>query len=208
MAVEIVEHLSANVVLLGTGLLSSEEEVKSFGANFPQEVHYEIFQNVDGTRANRVSIRRENITIELVPGQSIINKGYPSGDDWQRLAEVASLAICESSKLDLRARGYNYHLVIDQSVKPTAYEYITTQVVKPLTIPGWQPIGGLTELRFLDDGKRQWNVKIEPRLRDDNTSKLFLHFNLHMPGPPEESEVDRYVGLVRDEALAFLEQLK
>ena len=208
MAVEVIERLSISVVLLGDGLLSSDEEIKSFGDRFSQEVHHEVFQNIGGIKASRVSIRREKITIEFMPGQSIITKEYPSDEDWLKFSEVAETAIEESKNLVLNARSYNFILVIDQKVKPTAYEYITAQVVTPLLIPGWMPTGGSTELRFLDTAGRRWNVKIEPRLGDENTSKLFLHFNLHMPGPPEENEVGKYIDLVRNEAGAFLEQLK
>ena len=210
MAVEVIERLSVSVVLVGDGLLSSDEEIKSFADSFSQEVHHELFQNIGGIgslRASRVSIRRENITIELMPGQSTISKEYPSDDDWQTFAEAASRAIAESKSLSVNARGYNFNLVADQKVKPTAYEYITTQVVTPLLIPGWRPTGGSTQLRFMDEENRRWSVKIEPRLGDEDTSKLFLHFHLHLPGSPEGDEVGRYVELMRSRARAFLEQL-
>ena len=208
MAVKVIERLSISVVLVGDGLLSSDAEIKAFGDRFSQEVHHEVIQNIGtGTLASRVSIRREHITIELLPGQSTISKEYPDDDDWQTFVEAASRAISESKNLSVNARGYNFNLVADQRVKPTAYEYIITQVATPLLIPGWRPTGGSTQLRFMDEEDRRWSVKIEPRLGDEDTSKLFLHFHLHLPGSPESNEVVRYVELMRSRAGVFLEQL-
>ena len=212
MSVEIVDWLNASVVVVGSGLLATEEEIKSFSAKTSREVRYISQQGPDGTEVNaRLEIMREKIHVDRNPERVAITKEYPDpslNESWDRLVEVATLVLDSSSSPNMTARGYNVALVFDQDRMATADEFIGSNIFSVLGIPKWTLIGGQAALRFRDaDLQGIWTVRIEPRV-GTNPHRVFLALNLHLDGPMEEGEIRRYLNAARAGAISFLEVLR
>jgi hypothetical protein len=208
MSIEIVDWLNASVVVVGSGLLATEEEIRSFAAKTSEEVHYGSLQIANGTEVTaRLEIRKEQITVDRNPERVSVVKEYPDGS-WERLAEIVTFSLQSSNNLDLTARGYNVSLVFDPNQNATAEEYIVSEIFAVLAIPNWKFSGGQATLRFQDANLQGvWTVKIAPRV-GRNARRVFLDLNLHLPGTIEIGEVSGYIESARDGALSFLETLK
>ena len=207
MGVKVVDWLNASVVVVGSGLLATREEIQSFAVRTSQEVQWGRIQATDGTEVASIEVRKEQITVERSPERIIILKEYPDGC-WGRLAEIAAFVLESSREQALTARGYNVSLVFDQQQRETAGEYIASEVFAALAVPGWELRGGQATLRFRDVSSRgAWTVKIEPRV-GRNPSRVFMDLNLHLPGILDINEIRGYVEAARDGALSFLGVLK
>ena len=208
MSIEIVDWLNASVVVVGSGLLATTEEIQSFAVRTSQEVQYGSLQGPDGMEVTaRIEVRKEQVTVERNPERVSIIKEYPDGS-WERLAEIATFVLESSTNPDLTARGYNVALVFDQHQRATAEEYIVSEIFAALAVPGWKFSGGQATLRFQDANLQGvWTVKIEPRI-STNARRVFIDLNLHLPGAIEIGEVSGYVESARVGALSFLEALK
>ena len=148
MGFKVTEWLVANIVMIGPGLLASEEEIHTFGQHIPHQVRLQTMTNPDNRPiANRIEIPKDRIVIEMVPDRSSIEKEYPD-ENWTRLAEVARFAIEASKNLEIKAHGYNFSLVYQQESAPTAYEYIAARFIRPQEVLDWNLTGGSAELCF------------------------------------------------------------
>ncbi len=209
MNVEIVDWLNASVVIVGSGLLETETEIRSFAdRTSPQEVRYNSLQGPDGTKLTaQLEIRKERVTIEGSNERVAIVKEYPDGG-WERLADIATFVLESSANPVLTARGYNVALVFGSQHGVTADEYIVSNIFTSLTVPGWNFSGGSATLRFKDESRQGvWTVKIEPRV-GSNKRRVFMDLNLHLPGAIELDEIHGYVDYVRSGVLSFLESLE
>lgn len=209
MNVEIVDWLNASVVIVGSGLLETEKEIRSFAdRTSPQEVRHNYLRDPDGTKLTaQLEIRKERVTIEGSNERVAIVKEYPD-DGWERLADIATFVLESSANPVLTARGYNVALVFGSQQRVTADEYIVSNILASLAVPGWNLSGGLATLRFKDENRQGvWTVKIEPRV-GSNDRRVFMDLNLHLPGAIELDEIRGYVDYARSGALSFLESLK
>ena len=175
MAVEISEWLVANLEMIGPGLLASDEEVRAFRAQLPNEVGRERQLDTGGTIVStKFHLHKERITIETTPERSSITKEYPD-IHWPDFPNIASLAIGHSSKLDAQEHGYNVAFVYDQKSRSTANQYIAERALLSSWMEGWSIFGGSVELRFHDDNaKRRWTVQLAPRFDQHDTTKIYF----------------------------------
>ena len=127
MAIQIEDVLKAEMVLVGLGLLSSPQEYEAFRSQAKTDVFIsgqtmtiEALTNV-AEAGRTISLNRDRIVLDLSPSRSSIRREYPSKGDLERLAEVAALAIEQSSqgRENLRAFGYNIELIYDQGCRCT-----------------------------------------------------------------------------------------
>ena len=196
MAVTMTDVLKANFVLVGFGLLNTQNELTAFqkAANadvVPAGSSVIVGPPTNAAESGRLlSINRDRITLELFPSRSVITRDYPLEQDLDRLAEVADYAVTNtgSGVQQLRAFGYNIEMVYDQDSEQTAYRYISERLFSGdiLGEKGWHLAGGAATLIFEEDTKR-WSIKFEPRFRDFAATKVFLGLNLHIAEQPMPS---------------------
>ena len=224
MPVEIQDVLKANLVLLGVDLLNSQEAVQTFanavgaeisiGANMLPGFPFP-FPDIPGPGAGgTITIDRDRIVIETSPTRTIIGRDYPSYDDLNRLSEVAGYAIEQTEGAGaqpLRAIGYNIELVYDQTSTTTAIKYLAERLFTA-DMPsneGWQLAGGTGRLTFDDTLGRRWNVSLEPRHKDQETTRIFMSVNAHQNNPrlPSKDEIKRYFQEAWQQAHDFVSKL-
>ena len=189
MAINIQDVVSANLVLVGIGLLNTPEELEDFrkGIGATEIVSRSSLALTgplpDNAETGRtVALERERITLELSSSRSSVERAYPLKEDLERLANVAGHAI---TKTDLqgkrpRAFGFNLDLVYDQISEWPSVRYLAERLFSsvPLGNERWQLFGGMGRLIF-KDGEKFWTVKLEPRFNEQDTTKIFLSINLH-----------------------------
>ena len=208
MAGKITEWLNASVVLIGRGLLASDEELHAFGNQIQGEVRIQTLMNPDDSPGlRRIVISKHRVTVDTIAERSSILREHPD-EDWPRLAEISRLALEASNNLEIDAYGYNVALVYEQDSASTAYEYIADRVLRAPDIAGWSLRGGTAELRFYDDDERRWTVSVAPRFEQENTRRLYFSLNLHVGGTAlGADEVKSQLDSVRDQAILFVEAL-
>ena len=193
MAVIAKEVLKCDFVLLGYELLRRPEEHSEFQARVGTEVvsagtgvlvGANPIPNPRGLRS--LGINRDRITLQLSAERSVVQKDYPSSmNDLARLAEVAGLAMATTdlTNQELIAYGFNFELVYDQDSGSKALNYLGNRLFSPdlPSMSKWSLVGGSGKLSFQDQDKRKsWNIIIDPRFNDPNTTKIFVSFNLHI----------------------------
>ena len=183
MAVSEPETLNCNLVLLGMNLLNNPADFQSFQSAVETEV---IGSDVIELRLRQFNLQRDRISLQLTPSRSVIQRDYPAKEDLDRLAEIASCSIaCSSNRGELQAHGYNVEMVFDQDSEPTALNYLARKMFSPSIYPQWTLSGGSCKLNFRDEkvDNRVWNVTLEPRHNDANTTKVFISLNMHLEQP-------------------------
>ena len=224
MAVEIQDVLKASLVLLGVELLNTQEAVHTFTNAVGAEVSIGTnmlpgfpipFPNIPGPSAGgTITIDRDRIVIETSPARTMIAKDYPSHDDLNRLSEVAGHAIEQTEGVvdqPLRAIGYNIELVYDQTSTSPSIRYLAERLFTA-DMPsneGWQLAGGTGRLTFDDTVGRRWNISLEPRLNDQETTRIFMSVNAHQDNPrlPHKDEIKRYFQEAWQQAHDFMNKL-
>lgn len=208
MAIKIVDWLSIDLVLIGSELISTEDEwrafVKQVGAGSEIEYGSTLIPKSDGDvgTVKQVRMKKERITIQSTGERTIVKQEYPV---WERFVEIATVAIQNSEKTSTQAHGFNVALVCDQDSKATAHEYLAHKVFAPPSMDSWSIAGGKAEYRFYDEVKRIWNVEIAPRYELEDTSKVYFHFNLHKTGAHDIGTLAEQVTLVRTKAQEYVE---
>ena len=200
MAIIFKDVLKAELALVGLGLLNNSQEFEGFRSraqtdvvNSGQTITIEALTNV-AESGRSFSLNRDRIVLDISPSRASIRRDYPSEQDLGRLAEVASLAIEQSSsgRENLRAFGYNIDLVYDQDSTTPASQYLAERLFsEELPRRGeWNLVGGSGKLTY-SEGENQWQITVEPRFNEPNTSRVFLTLNLHKEKqvPPSESEI-------------------
>ena len=217
MAVDLLDVVSSNLVLIGTGLLNHENEIERFKTAFDLDMRLEIgvvANAVTGTteQSRTFTLNRERISLNLSSSRSTITREYPTRSEFTRFAEVVTLAI-DCSEVDRRSPrtfGYNIEMVFGQDTGLPAVRYIGERLIGPdhLGESGWELTGGAGRVSFNSAGGRR-NFVVEPRFGDEETSRLFLSVNLHQQETnlPEQDEITKTLESLWSEAIAFVERL-
>ena len=222
MAATIVDVLSADLTLVGIGLLNSPEEFNIFRNEVNAEVQVGLGLSVNVSpgvaEPNRTfSLDRDRIVVNVSSGRTSITKEYPAleerSTDLSRLSFVAWRAIASTNVEDNKpiAFGYNLALVVDPQLDETAIKYLGDRLFGDRTPikDGWSLVGGTGRLIFAD-GSREWTFTTEPRPSEDHASKrVFLAVNLHIPETrwPEQNEILNSFEKVWDTAIHFINKL-
>ena len=186
MAATLHDVVSANLVLVGVGLLNDPAKVEQFRSALDSDMRIEVglATNVQSGATEpslTLTLNRERIVLTLSSARSTIAKEYPSVEDFTRLAEITEQAIRFTGDVDVpRAFGYNVEMVFDQDTGLSASRYIAERLFdySLLGKNSWDLSGGRGQLVFQGDGG-QWTITVEPRFGDETTSRLFLSLNLH-----------------------------
>ena len=168
--------------------------------------------------ARRYVLERDRISIEVTTGRSSIQKDYPSpttpSDDFDRLAEIVTHALINTDfeEQELSAYGYNMVIVFNPDWQQPAIQYLGEHLFSPTAYikDGWQREGGYGSLLFTDDQKRRWTFLLEPRPRNNTTSKrLYIAVNLHIPDtePPNQESISGALDESLRNSTDFVEQL-
>ena len=217
MAATRKEVLKANIVLVGVGLLGTQESLDAFSGSVDSDIvpaGAGLITNVPAGTLEpgyALSLNRERITLELSPSRSAINRDYPSGkNDLCTLAEIAGLAIESTSPDTARAVGYNIELIYDQDSGTPASQYLAQRLFNADLISSdtWRLVGGAGRIIF-DENGHSWRISIEPRFNDETSSRVFLSLNLHIGKDhlPEEREIEQYLRSAWDQAHNFADLL-
>lgn len=188
MSTEVQDILKINIVLVGIQLLTGPEKVKAFSDEIGTEAIVSDAGLVLGLTPRgpepglRLSLHRERTTIDNIGDRTVIEREYPELGDLPRLTEVAGLALNHS---DLAGQsttvyGYNIEMVYDQTSQLPSFHYLGERLFgkSGFDDSDWRFIGGAGRLAF-DSGDGSWQIKLEPRLNDMETSKVFMSLNLH-----------------------------
>ena len=209
--------VSANLVLVGAGLLNEPDEVERFRNELDTDLRLEagLATNIPSGRtepSRTLTLNRERIALSLSSSRSTIAREYPDKSDLARLAQIATLAIGNTSWVDqtIQAFGYNIEMVFDQSSGQPAIRYIGERLFGQQSFgkAGWDPSGGTGQLVFIgDDG--QWTITIRPQLGDNATTRVLLALNLHKDEQrfPDENEISTSLEMIWNEAVSFVNRL-
>ena len=217
MAATLQDVVSANLVLVGVGLLNEPAEVEQFRNVLDLDLRVEVglVTNVSSglTESSRtIMLNRERIALNLSSSRSSIACEYPEQSSLARLAQVAVLAIGNANLSGQipQSFGYNIEMVFNQDTGQSAIYYLGERLFdyRLLKKDGWDLLGGRGQLIFRD-AIGQWTVTVEPRFGDEATSRVFLSLNLHKNEQrlPEEDEIRGSLEEIWREALAFMERL-
>ena len=200
MSTEYEDVLKAELVLVGFSLLNNTEEFEAFRSRARTDVvisgqtmTIEALTNV-AEAGRTISLNRDRIVLDTSPSRAAIRRDYPDKNDMARLAEVAALAMEQSpsSRQNLRAFGYNIDLVYNQDSGEPALQYLAGRLFSEgLPRRGeWNLVGGAGKMIY-KEADNQWQITVEPRFNEPNTSRIFLTLNLHKERqvPPSESEI-------------------
>ena len=189
MDTKVKDVLSASIVLVGVELLNSPEAVAGFKKTVNSEVSIQeggaiIGQQMGAPLATMrvLMLAKDRIQIESSSIRTMCRLDYPTKEVLSRLAEVADLAIANTSIADAQSSsfGFNVELVYEQFSEISALQYIARRIFSPAIHDkhGWNLIGGAGRFSFEKNDKR-WNVKIEPRFNEESATNVFLSVNLH-----------------------------
>ena len=150
MAATLHDVVSANLVLVGVGLLNEPSEFERFRNALDTDIRPEVglVANVSTglTEPSRTfTLHRERIALNLSPSRSTISREYPDESDFARLAEVAALAIESTDLADGKpqAFGYNIEMVFNQDTGQSAIQYLGERLFDygRLGKEGWDRVG-------------------------------------------------------------------
>ena len=217
MAIDIQDVLKVNVVFVGIGLLDEPASLEGFRVSVgsevvPEGVIYEPHPGGAPMQGQILRLAKDRISLESSPFRTLVNRDYPTKDELARLAEVAGGAIANTNleTRKPRAFGFNVELVYDQSSESSALSYLANRIFSPHVsgIQGWELIGGAGRFIFNENAHR-WTVRIEPRLNEENTTKVFLALNFHVNEERllDESEILDFLVETWEQAHNFVERI-
>lgn len=193
MTVKIQDVLKADIVLLGVGLLRTQQGLDTFLKSVGKEAVIEPLNPGTQPAGIRIAFNRERISVMLSPGRSIIAKDYPELSELDQLADIAIAAIDHTHDSDERlvAVGFNVEVVYDQDSGMTASAYISERLLSDHAFKsdGWQLTVGANRTSVEPNGL-SINQSVAPRFNDVTSTKVFTSLNLHaetnmMPSHPE-----------------------
>ena len=209
MAFKIEDVLESSFVLLGMRVLSTPAERAAFINRCDTEVTSETGIGIaaagtSGTQENVhiLKLNRDRISLEISPARCTIKREYPSKIDLQRLAEICYLSIANSDSNDSTPDAFGYNIILlytpTSGVPASAYlgERIFARALMQddeiELLPSSEIVGGMGQVTFDIQGTR-WNLTVEPRFKDLNTTTIYLNLNYHfsekrLPGHDEISE--------------------
>ena len=214
MAVEILDILQANLVLVGIGLINTQEEIAAFRQAVGTEV-MSVEAGIGSEVINRAhTLNRDRIALSRVADRTTISREYPEQASLERLATVARTAIDVTHPTgdQLRAFGYNVELVYEPDPQETAIRYLAERLFIPniLRDKGASLTGGAARLFFEKDG-RTWQATLEPRLNDEETNRIFATLNLRRAEPdlalPTRDEILESLTLAWTEAHELIDRI-
>lgn len=213
MAVVLQDVVSANLVLVGVGLLNEPDELEQFRNEFAPDLVLTmglVVNGVSGTTepSRDLTLSRERIRLTLHASRSTIAVEYPDDAGLDKLADAVAHAekFTDLGSRSPRAFGYNMELVLEQDSGEPAIQYIARGLFRSLLQEtlDWNFAGGSGQLIFTDDAGR-WTISVEPRFNDAASSRVFLSVNLHKDEPrlPDEDEIRTTLSQVKERALTF-----
>lgn len=218
MTLVVEDILQANLTLVGVKLVNTPEERTAFRKVVGTEIVTTEAGLVgsDEIVERSHNLNRDRITVVSNSGtdRTIVAREYPERSGLDRLAQVAWMAI-ESTNLDvrrLRAFGYNIELVCESDSEDLALQYLADHLFMPNILKDEESrlTGGAGRLFFEKSGRR-WQARLEPRLNDETTTKVFAALNMHHPGPdlvfPTEDEISESLIMVWCEVHNLLDRL-
>ena len=217
MAIDIQDILKVNVIFVGIGLLDEPASLEGFRNSVGSEVVPEgvIFEPHPGgapMQGQILRLAKDRIFLESSPFRTLVNRDYPTQDGLERLAEIVASAI-ENTNLEARkprAFGFNIELVFDQASENSALSYLANRIFSPNIsgTQGWQLMGGAGKLIFKENAHR-WTVRIEPRLNEEMTTKVFLALNFHINEErlPEKAEIHNLLLKTWEQAHNFVNRI-
>ena len=201
-------------MLVGISLINTPEEI----AAFRQQVDTEVMTTEAGLGTELINrshtLNRDRIALQRVADRTTISREYPEYAGLERLATVAATAIgiTHHPGDELRAFGYNIELIYEPDPPESAIQYLAERLFKQNVLSDEESslFGGAARL-YYEKHNLLWQATLEPRLNDDQTTRIFASLNLHYPGSdlntPAESEILHSLKLVWDEAHDLIERL-
>ncbi len=165
------------------------------------------------------SFTKDRIEIQSAKNQSICRLEYPKIEFLGRLAEIAHLSIKNTFPLTygkIIPIGYNVELLYDllSESERSAYQYIARRIFSPFKDEfNWGLIGGTGKFSFNElykEDYQRWNVQIEPRFNQEDTSTIFLATNLHFNNielPKTKEEILNSLNRVWEQAHKLVERI-
>lgn len=225
MAFKIEDVLESSFVLTGLGLLSAPAEREAFISQCNTEVTSETGIGIVATGTSRtqdnvhiLKLNRDRITLELSPGRSAIKREYPSKSDLQRLAEICDLSMANSNLEDAVPGAFGYNVILLYSPNPgvPAISYLGERLFARALmqdeslelLPNAEIVGGMGNISFDVDGRR-WNLTVEPRFKELDTSTIYFNLNYHFSEPriPEHDEIKDSIVKTWHQAYAIIEAI-
>ncbi|MDE2817829.1 MAG: hypothetical protein OXK81_14190 [Chloroflexota bacterium] len=216
MVASISHVLKTNVVALGIDPLATDEARAAFveavqSEVVPQLVAFAAPSGGPPIQGQALQLAQDRITVESSQLRFVVEREYPEKESLDRIAELAGMAFSypDLNGTDTANFGFNVELVFDQDSGDTALEYLAKRIFSNNpNIPGWELAGGAGKMVFLEGGN-QWNVTIEPRFNDANTSKVFCSINLHLGERPipDREELLNCLALTWDHTMQFVEAI-
>ena len=218
MSTEVQDILKVNIVFVGVQLLKNPEKVKAFSDAIGTEAIVSETGLVLGLSPKgpepglRLSLHRERITIDNIGDRTVIEREYPDHDDLPRLTEVAGFALNHSDLVGQATTtyGYNIEMVYDQLSQTPSFQYLGERLFgkSDFNVGDWRFIGGAGWLAF-DSEDGSWQIKLEPRFNDMETSKVFMSLNMHKAEQrvPSTADFQNDLGRVWNQAHDFVQCL-
>lgn len=215
MSIRSQEFMRLGLAFSGIRLLQTDGELADFqdvvGTDVVVGAVFAPSNPQDREATQQFLIPRDRIRVDVNPAGSAITREYPDEDDLGHLAEIARQVIEISGKAQSpQAFGYNIEVVYDNDGNVPAGEYLSRRFFEH-TIPrpnGWSQFSGWLTLGFRE-GETVWNVTLEPRFRDANTTKVYLGINWHHGEQryPDVQEIVESLHKIWDEAIAYALQI-
>lgn len=184
MAVKIDDVLQANLILVGVRLINTQEEIEAFRLAVAREIAT-TEAGVGTDVVNRThTLNRDRITVSANAERTTIAREYPTESDLQRFSAVARMAVecTDLNNQQLGAFGYNIELVYEPDPPEPAIQYLAKRLFPAdlLRDEETKLVGGSGRMLF-QKNSLSWQVALEPRFNDPNTTRVFLSLNLHRP---------------------------
>ena len=211
MAISGIETIDYSLVLVGSELLKTREELIAIFENVDTEMTLSVDSESDNpSRELQIPKDRIKITSMASIPRTKIQMDYPDSDqNLDRFAEISSLSIsCSENAGQLRALGYNVSLIYSQDSAPSAQEYLSRLFKMPVHSQ-WDLHGGSCTLEFRESGQaenRQVNLVLEPRGKDRTTPKVYANLNIHLEAPelPTREEIKSNISRARDAICEYI----
>ena len=218
MNTEVEDILNASIVFTEIALLYTSQEIDNFRNLVGSEIQRNEGLQITGPppgltggleTAKSVLLPKERILIHSSPQKTICRIDYPDKNSLARLVEVATFAIESRINQSLlpTSFGYNVELVYDQISDLSASQYIARRILS-LAPPKWNVMGGVAAFS-IEESPQVWNIKIEPRMNEPKTSKVFLSVNCHFNESrfPDREETQKYLLHAWEQAYCLIKRI-
>ena len=218
MTIKIQDVIKVNVVFVGIELLDTPKGSESFKDSVNSEV---IVQegttftagsggNPTSARSRTFMVQKDRILLECSQINSIAQRDYPSREDLNQLAKITNRAIVYTAPTKKpKSFGFNIDLVYETDSQQPASEYIAEKVFSPVLFETEEKIVGSSGGFTIDEGRKLWGVKIEPRFNAPTTQNIFLSVNHHFNEGrfPEEEELLQFLEETWEKAITFAKRI-